>query len=152
MSKITTLYDTFIGRVEAVLPNHLRLSDPYLFEKNTDSEKRQGYGVRISSGEHTGNNVSCDIILRQEFTLVLTRISQGRELAAAKKVEAEKQLLEDLFLVIKDIEGDSDMSMPTVVVSGAYVSHNGIEFITGQRDDLLKIEASFSFRYREDFN
>lgn len=152
MSKITTLYDDFIARIVAVLPNHLRLSDPYLFQKNTDSEKRQGFGLRFGPGNHTGNNLSCDILLQQEFTLVLTRISQGRELESAKKAEAEKQLMEDLFLVISDVENSPQLSDPQVVVFGAYVSHGGIEFIQGDRDDLLKVEAQFSFRYRQDLN
>lgn len=152
MSKISTLYDAFISRIEAKLPNHKRLSDVYLFLKNTDSAKRQGYGVRFNGGEHTGNNVSCDIILRQSFTLVITRLVKARELESERKAETEKQLLEDLFLVIMDVENDPNLGDPVNILSGAYVSHGGIEFVQGERDDLMKIEAEFSFRYRQDLN
>ena len=68
MSKISTLYDGFVTRIEAVLPSHKRLSDPYLFIKNTDSEKRQGWGVTIGSGDNPNQQLSCDIILNQDLT------------------------------------------------------------------------------------
>jgi hypothetical protein len=151
LSKITTLYDAFITRIAAVLTGHLRLSDPYLFLKNTDSEKRKGYGVRIASGNHTGNNVSCDIILQQELVLVISRQTQATSLEGSGKASTDKQLMEDLFLVIADIEKEPVMGQPTVVLSGEYVSHGGIEFLD-VGDEYRKVEATFSFRYRQDLN
>lgn len=152
MSKITQVYDAFVARVVAVLPSHLRLSDPYLFLKNTDAEKRQGYGVRVGPGEHTGNNVSCDIILRQEIVLVLTRIMYAHETESTVKADVEKLLLEDLFLVISDVESNPSLQIPNIVLSSAYQSHGGIEFLGNDRDGILKIEAIFRLRYREDLN
>jgi hypothetical protein len=152
MSKITSLYDYFVDRIEMVLPNHLRLSDPYLFVRNTESEKRQGWGLTVLNGENTFTQISCDLILSQSFQVILTRQVQGRELEINKKVMAEKQLLEDLFLLVQDIESNPTMGYPATVIDGAYQSHGGIEFIPGERDEFVKLTASFRFRYREDFN
>lgn len=152
MSKITSLYDYFVDRIEMVLPNHKRLSDPYLFIRNTESEKRQGWGLTITSGENTFTQISCDLILSQTFQVILTRQVQGRELESDKKTQAEKQLLEDLFLIIQDVESSPTLGYPATVIDGAYQSHGGIEFIPSEKDEFVKITASFRFRYREDFN
>lgn len=152
MSKISTLYDAFQTRIQAVLTSHLRLSDPYLLVKNTESEKRKGYGVRFAVGEHTGNNLSCDIILRQDFVLVITRIVEARELDEASKAATAKQLMEDLFLVVQDVEKEPCLGDSVTVLSGAYVSHGGIEFVDSDRDAWMRVEANFSFRYRQDVN
>ena len=152
MSKITSLYDYFVTRIEAVLPSHKRLSDPYLFIKNTESEKRQGYGLTILNGENTLTQISCDLILSQSFAVVITRQVQGRELESSKKVMAEKQCLEDMFLIIKDVESEPTLGQPSTVIDGAYQSHGGVEFIQNERDEFIKLTATFRFRYREDFN
>lgn len=151
-SKISTLYDDFVARITAVLPSHIRMSDAYLLVKNTDSEKRQGFGVKIGSGSHTGNNLSCDIILEQSLTLILSRIVTAQEIDGSGKAGTEKQLLEDLFLVIQDVEKECTLQDPTIVIYGAYVSHSGIQFIEGTQDNWMRIEANFSFRYKQDLN
>lgn len=152
MSKISSLYDYFVARVVAVLPSHKRMPDPYLMIKNTESDKRMGFGVKFGPGEHTGNNLSCDIILRQQFSLILTRVVQAKELQGSQKAVTEKQLMEDLFLVIKDVEAEPGLQHPEVVLHGAYLSHGGIEFVEGDRDNWMKVEAQFTFRYRQDLN
>lgn len=152
MSKITTLYDQFVSRLVSLLPQHKKLSDPYLFEKNTDSEKRQGFGIRTGPGNNPQLQVSCNIILDQEITLVLTRLTKAHETERDKKAATEKALLEDLFLVIRDVEAQPSLGIPATVIGGAYQSHGGIEFVQAERDDYLKIEATFTFRYVEDFN
>lgn len=152
MSKITSLYDYFVTRIEAVLPSHKRLSDPYLFVRNTESEKRQGWGLTVLNGENTFTQISCDIVLSQSFQVILTRQVQGRELDTEKKVNAEKQLLEDLFLIIQDVESNPTLSQPATIIDGAYLAHGGIEFLPSERDEFVKLTASFRFRYREDFN
>lgn len=152
MSDISTLYDGLHARINAVLPNHLRLSDPYQFQKCTTSEYRQGYGVRIGPGRNTGEQLSCDLIMERQMTVVLTRISQGRETASAVKAVAEKQLMEDLFLIVKDVESDVTIETVLAAISANFDGDNGIEFVKAERDDILKVEATFTFKYREDLN
>jgi hypothetical protein len=152
MSDISTLYDAVHSRIQTILPTHKRLSDPYLFTKNTDSEKRKGYGVRIGSGEKINpNQLSCDLILRQTMIVVLTRMVQGRETDSDKKAETEKQLLEDLFLIVKDFETEGMTSIPPAI-SADFISHNGIEFVGTGSDAIMKVETTFEFRYRENLN
>lgn len=152
MSKITTVYDNFLTRVAAVLPSHQKLSDPYQFKKNTDSEKRQGYGLRVGPGVNTFAQLSCDLILQQDISLVISRISQGRETDRAVKANAEKQLLEDLFLVIQDVESTPTLGNASTVIGCDYLDHGGIQFYYTERDDILYIEANFKLKYKEDFN
>ena len=151
MSKISTVYDAHIARLVALLPNHKRLSDPYGLIKNTDSAKRKGYGLRIGAGENTGTSLSCDIILRREFTIVLTRVVTGRETDSDKKAIAEKTIMEDLFLVLNDFESEPTLGS-SAVIDSSFVSDGGVEFIETERDDYLLVLATFSVRYREDLN
>jgi len=151
VSDATILYDAVHARINAVLPSHKRLSDPYKFTKNTDSEKRQGYGVRVGPGRNPNQSISCFVVLDQTMTIVLTRLSEGREMDAAKKAVAEKQLLEDLFLIVKDFESSPTLGT-TQVVSSNFDGHAGIEFIGTERDDVLKLEADFTFKYTENLN
>jgi hypothetical protein len=151
MSKISTVYDSFLARVVAVLPNHRKLSDPYQFKKNTDSEKRQGFGLKVGPGLNTFAQLSCNMILQRDMSLVISRISQGRETDRDKKAEAEKQLLEDLFLVIQDVESSPTLGSASVIGCD-YLDDGGIQFYYTERDDVLYIEANFKLKYVEDFN
>lgn len=151
MSKITGVYDAFVARVKALLPNHLQLSDPYNFLKNTASEYRQGFGVRVGPGENTGEILSCNLILRQNFDLVITRLVTARETERDNKAVIEKSLLEDLFLIINDTESEPTLASSSVL-GADFVSHSGIEFVKGDRDDILSIIASFRIRYRENLD
>ena len=152
MSKVSSLYDAIVTRVTAVLPSHKRLSDPYRFLKNKDSEKRQGWGLRVGAGQNPNQQLSCNIILRQQFTILVTRLVAGREIEPNKKAATEKQLLEDLFLIIDDFENDPTLATSGVVIGAQYLSHNGIDFMEAERDDHMVIEASFDFRYQENLN
>lgn len=148
MSDITSVYNALTSKVQTLLPNHLRLSDPYRFLKNTDSEKRQGWGVKILAGENTQQSTSCGVIVRQEMSVVLTRLVSANETASTAKGLVEVLLLEDFKTVWHGIESDVQLSSPDIIDS-AFLDHGGVEFVAAQRDDILKIEGRFSFRYRE---
>lgn len=152
MSKITTVYDDFITLIESSLPEHKRLSDPYLLVKNTDAAKRKGYGLKYGAGElQPANSMSCDILLRRDFIVVLSRLVYGRESEPSRKAETEKALMEDLFTLVSSIESDPTMGSTAVLASG-YINDNGIEFLSIDSDNVMMIQAIFNVRYREDLN
>ena len=151
MSDITTVYDAFVSRVSTVLPDHLRLSDPYLMQKNAVRSLRKAYGFRIGPGSNTGQSLSCDLVLSRDIILVLTRLVTGRETDIDKKADVEKTLMEDLFLIISDVESNPSLNSSAVLATD-YVSDGGVEFVKGERDDFLMSISTFRIRYRENLN
>jgi len=152
MSIISNLYDQVVTRVETVLPNHKRLADPYFLEKNTDAAKRKGFGIKIGPGLNTEEQLSCDIIMSQTISIIVARMSTGRELEIEKKADTEKLLLEDFWSIIQDFETDPPLGDSQIIIASSFNGHNGIESIRGAKDNFLFLEGSFNFRFRKDLN
>lgn len=151
MSVITTVRQALIDRVDALLPNHQRMSDPYFLAKNTDSEYRQGWGIKMGQGVNTKRQISCHLILQKTFEIVLTRIVTGREMDHTQKELAEIALHEDLFLLIKDFESSPALGS-NVVVGCDFENDSGVQFPKPNRDDILSLTAAFSVLYQENLN
>lgn len=147
MSKISSIYDTLVSRLTAILPTHNRLSNAYLPEQNPEPTLRQAWGLQYNSGENTNRHVNCQLSIEDGFVVVLTRKYYALELNAAGKSNTEKDLLEDRFLVIKDFE--KDPSLLENAAKAVYVDNGGIQFVFNQDKPFYKLELRFSIEYFE---
>lgn len=142
MSNVSNAYDAFVARVEAVLPNHARLSNPYAPEQNIEGILKQGWGLGMGSSTNTKRELSCRVSIRREFSLVLTRKFYSREADVTGKASVEKQLMEDQLLVVKDLCANSDLSGLIGVVE--FEGDGGIEQVFGEKDQFLALRSTFT--------
>lgn len=150
MSTISTAYDALKVRLQAVLPNHAQLTNPYAADQNSELILRKAYGVKISTVENTNRMVSCQLSLRRTMEVVITRKYFASEMNRAAKESVEKELLEDAFLVVKDIEKDADLG--NNVANIVFVSDNGIEFVFSEDKPFYMMTLSFNLEYFENLN
>lgn len=146
-TKISDIYDTLVDRLEAVLPSHNRLSNPYIPEQNPEPTLKQAWGLQYAAGANTNRQVNCHLSLEDQFVVVLTRKYYALELDADSKSNTEKDLLEDRFLVIQDFE--KDPSLLENAAKAVYVSNSGIQFVFNQDKPFYKLEMTFSVEYFE---
>ena len=149
MSDISDAYDALVTRLGAVLPTHKRLYDAYSIEENSERALVKGYAVGFGAGENTFRSFSCQLSVKRDFSVTLTRRVIAREGATTKRADAEKLLFEDQKLVIADIEGDPSLGNSSVIAKADWVSDNGLEFVHGDKDNYLKLESTVSIEYFE---
>lgn len=147
MSKISSIYDVLVTRVGTILPNHLRLPHAYAIEKNPEPSLKQGWALQIKGADNSPRQVDCHLTMSREFTIVITRKFYGSDLATAAKASAEKDLMEDHLLMVKDLEGDASLS--NLVSKAEYQSDSGIELVFLGDKPFYKIESNINVQYRE---
>lgn len=149
MSAITTIYDAMVTRISTILPNHVRLTNPYAISENNDRFLKQGWGLAIGSGVNTEQLLSCQFTTDREFRVIISRQYYAREFDVTSKASTEKDLYEDLHLVVKDLQKHNTLNTGIYIVT--YQGDDGIQNVFGERDVFLYILARVTVRYQEDF-
>ena len=150
MSAITTAYDAIVTRVNAVLTSGdgwNKLPNAYLIENNPEIFLVKGYAVGFGPGVNTKRLQSRLVSISREFTVSITRSMDQTDLEVTGRQTAEKQLMEDLKLLIADIEGNSSLNQGEIFCS--YEGDGGIEFVDGETSEFLLISARFILEYFE---
>jgi len=153
MSKISTGLDAIKTRLGIILPDHIQLSNPYDVEENTDRALNLGWGLGVGSGLNSERHLSCKLSIRRQIIIPITRRIIASELGTTRKETSEKNLLEDQFLVIDDLEKDPTVNNSNVISSMKYVSDGGIIGIArgdGKNDAWRFIRSIFQIEYFED--
>ena len=150
MSTISNAYDKIITRLSTILPSHTRLTNPYAPEQNIERTLTQGYGLVMGSGERVPREIGCSnrYFVRRDFIVVLARKFFAKELNVEAKASVEKQLTEDLNLLVKDFENSVDLN-ENQVFDFTYVGDGGIESVFADKDNFLMIRATFRIEYHE---
>ena len=152
MSNISSSYDAIVTRLGVLFPNHLRMHNPYNPELNPESVLNKGYGIQMLSGVNTERNLSCLLSISRTIVIVLTRNYFSKELDTLTKASVEKTLLEDQFILIKDLEKDSTVNASSYITTFKYSSDSGIQSVFTDKNSFIKIETNFSLEYFEDLN
>jgi hypothetical protein len=147
MSEVSTVYDALITRIEAVLTGHYRLSNPYKLEENPSTFLRIGYGLGIGSATNTGRPMSGCISIQRTFQVSITRRYAALETNASAKATTEKQILEDMFLLIKDFHENTSLTNGNRVVK--FDSDNGINYVETESDRFMYTTGLISIEYFE---
>lgn len=147
MSNFSLLYDAIVDRIEAVLPSHTRLPNPYKVNENTELYLRQGFGVALGAATNTNRELSCRISVGRDFSVVLTRKFYSIESGVSNKESVEKQLIEDQILLIRDFCDNSALPGALGIVS--YSSDGGIEYVFNEKDNFLVLNTTFTVEYFE---
>jgi len=147
MSAITTVYDILITRIAAVLTGHYRLSNPYKLEENAETFLRIGYGLAIGDAVNTLKPMTGCLFTQRNFILSISRRYAATESNAVAKATTEKQIMEDLFLLINDFHQNTTLTNGNRVVK--FESDSGINYVQGETDKFMYTSAVISIEYFE---
>lgn len=148
MSNISTAIDAIRTRVSTLLSGHKKLSNNRVIEENAALYLDRGYAVAIGPGVNTNRLVGCKMSLNRSVIVTVTRAHFGVDLDTAVRDTLEKTLLEDQFLIIKDLEKDPTVSEAVAKIN--YTNDNGIEEVFIEEGHFLMIQTIFDFEYFED--
>lgn len=149
-TKITTIYDKFITDLGTLFPNHNRLTNPYTPAENSELDLKQGFGLVVGQGVRESVEIGCTRFwVSRSVIIVLTRKFLVREFDVTSKATEEKNLLEDHYALVNFYEKNPQMEIASSVVDISWESDTGIEFVFTEKDNYLKIETTFSFKYNE---
>lgn len=152
-TRISLLLDYLEEILEEALPEHAQLLDPDDLTENPDATLKKGWGYSVGQAENSERELSGSVYwYRREFTIILTRSNLSLYSDGASKLQALKDILEDLNLVLQEMKG-------TRVVMASDGSQTAFDFKfvrdSGPRaTDLndvphLFIELTVSAEYRE---
>lgn len=151
MSGITTAFNAIHTRIGALLSDHVRLSDPYSLEKNTEILLKQGYGVALGpSSANEAVEIPVVGVKRsqdKEFLISLTRQFYAKELDGAAKDVVALQLHEDLAILINDFTLEETLNDGALITD--WDSEGGITTVFPDKDNFLAIQASFTATIRD---
>lgn len=157
MRAVTIAYDSLISTIEAALPNHVELINPYIPENNDDLTYEAAFGVAFGDGENTQRQ-TCTLTMRRLFTITLTRKIFKADLArnsysVEERRSAEKQLFEDLGTLVRSVESNVTLNSTGDDAIGwcKYLTDSGLETI-GQSADKIMLRAIFEIEYFEDLS
>lgn len=153
MSKISLIYDDFTTLGQTLYPNHSELVNPYDATLNDNVTLKAAWGYTIGPGFNTNKCAGKEATIERAVTFTLTRkIFAGpnriNESMTARK-EAEKELLEDQWLLIQKLTEDTFVSLFTNLAKLQFESDNGVEFVRVGQFDLIAINSILIVEYFE---
>lgn len=147
MSKITTIIDNIRTRVGTVLTDHKKLCNNRNIDDNDILFLSKGYAVAVGPGNNSNRLLSCNLSIQRTAIVTITRAHFGVDLDTTVRDSLEKSLLEDQFLLIKDLEKDPDLE--GILARISYGGDNGIEEVFVDEGHFLMVQTNFDFEYLE---
>jgi len=148
MSDITIGYDAILTRLGVLFPDHKRIPQPYRLDQNSETILNQGYGLAIGPANNSNRNVSCQLSVRRDMIVSISRVIRANEFDIDAKDLGWKTLFEDQFLLMKDIESDPTLGT-TEIVNATFATDGGLEIIFVDKDNFVAVETVISIEYFE---
>jgi hypothetical protein len=155
MSNISTAYDAIRTKIGTTLSTHTELSNPYFVDKDSDLTFVKAWALAFGDGTNTNRQISCHLTIQRDFIFVVTRkiFKTTHANSIDLRIAVEKNLFEDQFLVIKELEKDPAVNAASSGIAKiAYVQDGGLEFVRSDRTDLIMIQTIMSLEYFENIN
>lgn len=151
MSSLTNIYNA-VGTTLSTLysATHKEIVNPYALELNDSLFLNRGYGFYFGPAINTKRQLSCQLSVEREIVIINTIVNRGTDRDITIRQTAEKQLLEDQFSLISQLENEP--TIQPLVSKLEFTGDNGIEFIFDEKFNYLYIESSFSMEYFEDLS
>lgn len=150
MSKISEIREQLETLIEAAITGYKQIPNPYEIEKTANVILRKGYGIAFGPATNTERQLSCQLSVDREFSIILTREVATTEHNNAGRETIEKAIFEDQYLLIKAIEKDSDLA--TKASRARYVSDNGLEYVGLENSRYFVLISTFATEYFENLN
>ncbi len=146
-TEITTIYTGLVTRIETLLSTHKRLTNPYDLAGNSDQILAKAWGLCLRPGANTRRIMSCANTVKRNFTIPITRKFVSRELDATKKADCERDLMEDLQILIDDFEKNNAL-IDTGKYTVSYNGDTGIVPVKQNQDAFLAVVVEVSVDYQ----
>lgn len=146
MSVISSVYDAVDSTLSTLLSaTHKELVNPYFPEMNETLALNRGYSFRVSNGQNTNRQLSCNLSLRREIVIINSIVTRGTDRDVAIRKVSEKQLLEDQYTIINQVE--KEPTIQELVSKLEFSIDRGIDFIFNDKFNYLYIESIFTVEY-----
>lgn len=152
MSQFSSAYDALMSLVQTTLPNHKELINPYTPEINDELTYDAAWGLAIAEAQNTNRVVGCEMSIERSVMVTVSRkimagtLNRNAETIAARRT-TEKNLFEDLELVIEAFEKSPTVNNSNPIVKTVYEGDSGLEFVRTERHDLIMVRAVFKMEY-----
>lgn len=148
MSKITEIYDALHAFLLAGFPQpSIEHVNPYALELNDEFGLADGWSFFMGPVINTQEMASCMLSVERQITINRTLKNYGAKEDVAIRRTTEKQLLEDEYDILLEIEQDPTLQGLIDLIT--FVGDNGIELIQGQETSFLALRSTFTIRYYE---
>ena len=155
MSNISTAYDDISTVIGGLLPNHNQLINPYVPDLNDDLTYEKAWGLAFAEGLNTNLQLGCRLSVERTLRLILTRkifagqLQRGSDAVVIRR-DAEKQLFEDQYLVIKELETNPTITDSQVITKLVWQGDAGLEFVRTERTDIIILTNQLVLTYFEE--
>lgn len=147
MTVVSTMYDAFVTRLGALLPDHRRLPNPYDIEENSELYLKQGWGLAVAGLENTNRSTTCNVSTRVTFEIPITRKYFALEHDAVSKGATDKALLEDLQLIIDDAQ-KNNLGATSSTHIAVFLTAGGVSSIrVDDEDKFRELRATLTAEY-----
>lgn len=147
-TKITTVFDDLLAKVEALLPNHTKIPDPYNLENNTSVFLEQGFGMTVGGQDNSNRMISCKASTDHDFEIKISRKYYSLDSDTTAKDQTQKNLCEDFALLKLNIESD-----PTLANGGniRWTGSSSIESVFTEKNYFLSLTGNVSVEYFDSY-
>lgn len=149
-TKIEQIYDAIVDIIEAQLPSHKRLPNPYEITENAFLRLDLGFGVSIGPGVDTQRYTGCLISWQRSFPITLVRRMATTENNIDLREKIEKDLLIDHDLLRKVFYTNTTLNQ--TATTSTVLDDSGVNFIDGDRLKFIAIELNLLVEYEENID
>jgi hypothetical protein len=148
MSKISSVYDSIVSKVETLFPAKTRLHNPYEFSDNPEIIMKDCWGLKVSQA--TREEIEyCNLSIARDFSFVLIRqfASVGSKDDAFDSVS--KFLLEDQQSFLNTFFSPTELGVANIIDKIEFDTIGGIDFVQTEQKKYLFCEIAFKITISE---
>lgn len=146
-TKITTIYNNLISRIESTLTTYTRIPNPYAPEENPELFLRKGYGIGIGSAENSRRLICGYFSINRNFSILLINQILTTDSNSSSRGDFERLLMEDHYSLINALEVDNNLGGAAVKTN--FTADSGIQFVAGEMGKYILCELTFEVEYLE---
>ena len=147
MSKISQIQDNLTTFLATLFATHTEHINPYALELNDSFNLEKAWSFYLGPANNTGEMADGTKSIEREIVINLTRRVFGAKEDLAIRKQAEKDILEDQYSIIDQVEEDPTLSPVLELVT--FVGDNGIELLFGEEASFIALKSTFNIRYYE---
>ena len=156
MSNISTIYDAIDSALTTALGStHQELINPYVTEEESNLTLDAAYGFTIADASNLLLNDDSGVMtMQRNFEIILTRRKFATKGDIATRKTAEKNLLEDLQLVMTAIKESAALQLSGIATVARYGTDPGAELLRIERgrNDIFALRVLIEVQYTETYN
>lgn len=150
MSKISDIFDDMNSEIAALLPGATQFPDVLSLDTQPTGYLTFGFGVVFGPAVNTNRELGCKLSIQRSMAVVLTRLIGATDTDTGAFSAAQKQILEDQFLLIRNWEQEVTLANGKAKI--LFSGDGGLEVLStqDQAGRFFVLTSDFSVEYFED--